>query len=299
MSLRLAVATEDFGTPLRRAILLAGQSQVSGIRLNARHEILSQNMSASALRQLSHYVQENRMEVAGLSCPTRHSLASPEYLDRRVELIRSAMALSRPLNSSSLLVSCGSIPDPAADTLPREPGYTDAEQPANPFSLSAQPSGDSKTITQADQFSALCQVVSDLAGYGNHVGCILALQLPGYDVSLTEQLLEAVTTGPLQIVFDPAVAVFTDTNVIDSYRHLYHHVGYIRARDGLRNSLYSGTETAVGDGVTPWDELMPTLIESDYSGWVCVERTGGDHRESDVLRGVSYLQSLLPPPADG
>ncbi len=278
---------------------MAGQVHVPGIRLNARRDILAQNMSASALKQLSHYVRENHMYVAGLSCPTRHNLASPEYLEERVELIRSAMTLSRPLNSSSLLVPCGLIPDPGQDSPSRVDVGSDAEHRENPFSLAGHPAEASRTITQADQFSTLCQVVSDLASYGNHVGCVLTLQLPNFDVSLLKQLLEAVTTGPLQIVFDPAVAVFTGANVIDSYRQLYNHVGYIRARDGLRNSDYSGTETVVGDGVVPWDELMPTLIEADYSGWVCVERTGGDHRESDVLRGVSHVQSLLPQPADG
>ena len=299
MSLRLAVATEDFGTSLRRAILMAGQAHVPGVRLNARREILAQNMSATALKQLSHYVRENRLQIAGLSCPTRHSLASPEHLEERVELIRSAMTLSRPLNSSSLLVPCGPLPDPGQDSSAHRDNSSNTKQLENPFALTGHPSEASKTVTRADQFSTLCQVMSDLASYGNHVGCVLTLQLPNVDVSLLKQLLATVTTGPLQIVFDPAVAVFTGADVIDEYRQLYNHVGYVRARDGLRNSDYSGTETAVGDGVVPWDELMPTLVEADYSGWVCVERTGGDHRRSDVLRGVSFLQSLLPQPADG
>ena len=299
MSLRLAVATEDFGTPLRRAIALAGNAQVPGVRLNARHEILAKNISASGLKQLSQYVRENRMEIAGLSCPTRHSLADSAYLEERVQLIRSAMELARPLHTSQLLVPCGLIPDPASDPPVAEPDSSDTAEPANPFSFASAPSESSKTVTQKDQFATLCQVATDLASYGNHVGCILTLQLTNYDVSLLEQLTAAVTTGPLQIAFDPAVAVFTGAQIIDTYRLLYRHVGYVRARDGIRNSDYSGTETPVGDGVVDWDELLPTLIEADYTGWVCVERTSGDHRETDVLNGVSRVKSLLPQPAEG
>jgi sugar phosphate isomerase/epimerase len=299
MSLQLAVATEDFGTPLRQAIPRAGQAKVPGVRLNARHEILAQNMSGSGLRQLGQYVRENRMDVAGLICPTRHSLADPDFLEERISLIRSAMDLTRPLHTKNLLVPCGLIPDPSADPPATEPGDSDPHQLANPFSYTADTGNSSRTMSRADQFNNLCQVTNDLAGYGNHVGCILTLQLPNYDVPLIKKLLAEVTTGPVQIVFDSAVCVFTGANVVDTYRNLYENVGYVRARDGRRNSDYSGTETAWGDGIVPWDEFLPTLIEADFTGWVCIERTGGDHKASDVLHGVSSAQSLLPQPADG
>jgi sugar phosphate isomerase/epimerase len=299
MSLRLAVATEDFGTPLRKAIALAGRARVPGVRLNARHEILAENISASGLRQLSQYAHQNRMEIAGLSCPTRHSLADPAYLEERVQLIRSVMDLARPLRTSHVLVPCGLIPNPASDRPVTEPDSADSAQLANPFSFAAAPSRNSNTVTQEDQFATLCQVVTDLVSYGNHVGCTLTLQLTNYSVSLVQQLITAVNDDPLQIVFDPAVAVFTGANIIDTYRHLYGHIGFVRARDGIRNADYSGTETPVGDGVVDWDELLPTLTEADYTGWVCVERTGGDHRETDVLKGVACVKSLLPEPAEG
>ena len=299
MPLQLAVATEDFGAPLRQALPRASQAQVPGVRLNARHEILSQNMSASGLRQLVQYVRENRMEIAGLNCPTRHGLADPDYLEERIKLIRSAMDLARPLHTASLLVPCGLIPDPSSDPPAAEPDDSDVDQLANPFSFSVGSTEISQASSHQEQFSNLCQVTNDLASYGNHVGCILTLQLPNYDIRLIKQLLASVTTGPIQIVFDSAVCVFTGANIIDTYRNLYEHVGYVRARDGRRNSDYSGTETALGDGIVPWDEFLPTLIEADFTGWVCVERTGGDHKESDILRGVSQTQSLLPQPTEG
>lgn len=298
MSLRLAVATEDFGAPLRRAVALAGRARVPGVRLNARHEILAEQMSATGLRQLGQYVRENRMQIAGLSCPTRHSLADPAWLEERVTLIRSAMDLVRPLQTSELLVPCGLIPDPAAEAPAATARPSAAEQPANPFSYAAASPRAAETSSPQNQFSTLCQVVSDLTSYGNHVGCVLTLQLPNYDVSLLERLMKAVTTGPLRIAFDPAVAIFTGANVIDTYRRLYQHVGYVRARDGRRNSDYSGTETAVGEGVVNWDELLPTLVEAEFAGWVCIERTAGDHRDTDVLNSVSRLKSLLPQPAE-
>lgn len=301
MSLRLAVATEDFGTSLRKAIPLAGRAQVAGVRLNARRELLADNMSTSGVKQLLQYVTENRMAVAGLSCPTRHSIAAPEFLEERIQLIRSAMDLAQPLQTPHLLVPCGPIPDPDRDpeSVTDQTNTTETDQVANPFGFATESPATKTAPTESEQFQTLCEVVSDLARYGNHVGCVLTLQLPDYNNRLIQRLLNAITTGPVQMAFDPAVAVFTGTDPVTTYRDLYSHVGYVRARDGVRNSDYSGMETAVGDGITAWDELLPTLIEADYTDWVCVERTGGDHRSTDVLRGVARIKSLLPQPAEG
>ena len=239
------------------------------------------------------------MEVAGLSCPVRHSLADPEYLEERISLIRSVMDLALPLKTSHVFVPCGLIPDPSAMQPAAEPDNSSVHPVEKLFSPATDSSTTPKTVTADDEFSTLCQVAGDLAGYGNHIGCTLTLQLPNYDVPLIERLTAAVTTGPLQIVFDPAVAVFTGVSVVDTYRKLYKNVGDIRARDGRRNSDVTGTETALGDGIVDWEEFLPTLVEADYAGWVCVERTYGGHREPDVLNGVSRVKSLLPHPAEG
>ena len=207
------------------------------------------------------------MQIAGLSCPTRHGLADPAYLEERVQLIRSGMELARPLHTSHLIVPCGLIPDSAADRALVEADSADPAQHDNPFSFASGPSQNSKSATQEDQFATLVEVLTDLVRYGNHVGCILTLQLANYQVSLVQQLLAAVTDGPLQIVLDPAVAVFTGANIIETYRQLYGHVGFVRARDGIRNADDSGTETAgrrrdCGLGRTPADAHRSRLQRS-------------------------------------
>ena len=300
MSLRLAVATEDFETTLRRAITRAAKAEVSAVRLNARREVLAEDISATGLRQLRQYVRENRMCIAGLSCPTRHSLAEQEFLEERVGVIRSAMDLARPLQCTTVMVHCGVIPDPDDCSEPTAPTGQHIHGSVSPFTFSESKRADSsKPLTNRDPFRDLCEVTSDLARYGDHVGCVLTLLLPNYDASRISRLLESVTTGPLQIVFDPAIAVFSGADVVSSFGALHDCVGWVRARDGIRNVDLSGMETAVGDGIVDWDQLLPTLIEADFPGWICVERTTGEHRASDVLKSVARVKSLLPQPTNG
>ena len=85
MGLRMAVATEDFGHPLRQAIRLAAQNPVQGLRLNARSEVKASEFTETGLRQLRHYVAEHQMQVAGLYYPSRHALADPQSLDQRLD----------------------------------------------------------------------------------------------------------------------------------------------------------------------------------------------------------------------
>lgn len=294
MSLRLAVATEDFGNNLKRSIAQAAQLAVKGVRLNARSELDVLKATNSGLRQTLLYVNERQMNVAGLSCPTKHALYEQEFLEPRLEIIRKSMSLVGKLQTKELIVRCGSIPDSedsGSDTPDNQ--RTDA---ADPFGFAA-----AATVAKpspAKQFATLCEILNDLAAYGNHVGCILQLQLTDFNVERIKLLLNAVTTGPLSIVFDPATAVMTGTDEIERYRTLYNSVGYVRARDAVRNVDGAGTEVAVNRGIVKWMELIPTIVEADYRGWVCIERTGGESRAEDVRSGVSYVKTLIPETGD-
>ena len=291
MSLRLAVATEDFGLPLRRAILQAAECRVSGIRLNARSELLAADVSASALRQILLFTGEHRMQIAGLVCPTRHGLHDSAYLDERLALIRRAMELVRPLGCTDLIVRCGRIPNPDESAQISEPDV-DVDNKVNPFSFTVPNAAPKRSL--ASEFSLLCEILNDLTQHGNHFGCCLTLQLADYNVPMVSRLLSEVKRGPLRLVFDTATAVLTGARVATAFRSLFPSIGFVRARDAQSGVDGAGIEVRMGDGQVNWLEVVPLLVEAEYSGWVCVERTGGDARPEDVRHGVSHLRALLP-----
>ena len=292
MSLRLSVATEDFAPSLKKAIGLAATCEVDGVRLNARTEVSAGQATESGLRQTLLFVKERQMRVAGLFCPTRHAIYDPEYLEPRVDIIRKSMSLARKLETTEVLIRCGRIPEPDVDSSSVHVTNVSVDDRPNPFSFSSPPA--KPVPSPAADFSLMCEVLNDLTDYGNHVGCVLNLQLTAYDLRLIGRLLAEVKAGPIGIAFDTATAVMSGADVIGTYRDLYHHVNVVRARDALRNVDGAGTEVGVGDGVVDWVDFLPTLAEADYTGWVCVERTGGEHRAEDVRHGVSCLKTLLP-----
>ena len=145
-------------------------------------------------------------------------------------------------------------------------------------------------------FDTLCDIVNDLAAHGSHHGAVLQLQLASYDLLRVSRLLSRINGGPVSLVFDPAICVMTGKSPVPLFRDLYQHIGYIRARDAQKDVDGGGIETPLGDGGVDWTELMPTLVDAEYSGWVCIERTGGDQRDEDVRTAVASLRTLLPVP---
>ena len=295
MTIRLAVATEDFGQPLRQAVRQAALLRVQGLRLNARTEIGAADLTETGLRQLRHFVEEHQLKVAGLYCPSRHSVADPQDLDRRLLMIRSAIERVRRLGCTDVLIRAGRIPDPAATAPQAAPGQPDNSQVdslRNPFSFA--PPQQLNQPGEADQFNLLSQVLADLAAFANHHGASLQLIVSDYDPSRISALLSRISTGPVQMVFDPAVCVMAGRHPAQVFRSLYQSVGYVRLRDAQRDVDGAGVEVPCGDGAVDWQELLAVLTEAMQPSWMCVERTGGDQRAADTVNAVRRLQSLLP-----
>ena len=297
-TLQLAVATEDFGQPLRQAILSAARNPVQGLRLNARTEVRPEEFSDTAIRQLKHMVEEHQLRVAGLMYSSRHSLQDPQHLDQRLDGIRTAMTQVRKLGTSELLVRVGKIPDPDQQQAVASvggPTNADVDSLRNPFSFAPSPqTGLSGQASEARQFELLCDIVNDLIAYGSRHGAVLQLQLTALDTGRIQRLLSRTKNGAVGIVFDPATCVMNGRSPIAQFRELYDRIGYVRARDAQKDVDGGGVEVPLGDGIVDWTELLPTLMEADYDGWFCLERTGGDQRADDVVSAVKAIRQLLP-----
>jgi len=298
MTLRLAVATEDFGQPLRQAITQAALNKVQGLRLNARTEVRGEEFSETALRQLKHYVAEHQLKVAGLMYSSRHAIYDKQHLDQRLDGIRSALTLVRKLGTSELLVRIGRIPDPESVALeadPSAPVNDDVDSLRNPFSFAPASSAlKSSGSSDAQKFQFLCSILNDLSGYASHHGATLQLQISSFERDRIQKLLAQITAGPVGIVFDPASCAMTGSSPVRVFRDVFQHVGYVRLRDSQKDVDGGGIEVAFGEGTVDWDELLPTIVEANLPVWTCVERTGGEQRSDDVRDAIRRIQKLLP-----
>lgn len=257
---RIAVPSAPFHNTLRLAIQSAAATGATGVQFDVRTEVRPTEFGDTARQQLRHYLAEFGLQIASTTLPTQGTLTDPDRLDRRVAAIREAMDFSRKLGASTLTVRLG--------TLPPE--------------------------TESPEYERLLNVLGDLAGYGNRIGCTPAVSTLGNTPAALQTLLTAVRRdGPLGLDFDPAGFVFAARSPASACRDLHSLIEHIQIRDGLRTDEGAGIETALGTGAVAWDEFLATVAEADYHGWLTLRRTGGDNIPTDLARGVQYVRNVL------
>lgn len=258
LPVRLAVTTRLWKAPLAEILDDLEGSPVDGLQFDLREELPCGSLTDSGRRDLLHRLRERGLALASAWVPLRHPLYAEYALDRRVAYLREAITFAAQLRIPTLCLSCGPLPE----TLETGPGRT------------------------------LIEILNDLCTHGNHQGVTVAIASTDPPARLRD-LLQQVTTGPVGIDFDPAYYAMSGSGVTETLKQLHPYISHVQLRDGVRDFTGGGQETAVGQGVVDWPELLATLGEMDYRGWLTAVRTQGDDRTGDVLRAVTQIRKVL------
>jgi len=261
MKLRYALPTRCLSTNLKQALLSATRLEVDGVQIDVRQELPADEMGATAIRDFRNRLREMNLSIASTAFPMRQALHTPEWIEQRLNSIRTAMTFSYQLGTDVLTLRPGTLPNPE-------------EQP--------------------DQWQIFCEILNDLAGFGNHSGVTLCLSLSMEYPQRVRQLFESVSAGPLGLNFDPVNVLAAERNVSETFREFHREIRHIRARDGLRNIDEEIEEYPIGMGAVDWTELLALLHEADYQNWIVLDRTAGENRLRDLSAGLAYLRQLLP-----
>jgi sugar phosphate isomerase/epimerase len=256
--LKLAVATEVFGLPLRESLLAAAEGGAQGVRFNARDELRPGDLTDTGRRQFLHLLGERDLSVASLTFPTRRALYDETQLEARLAALKSAIEFTRQLRSSVLTFRIGRLP---AD---------DSKEQAILFDL-----------------------LVDLARHGNQFGVVPCITPLAEPIDRLATLLSGIKSGPLGIDLDPAAMAVAGDPAHEVYRRHHQIVGHVLGRDAVKDLDGSSSEVALGRGEVDWVELLPMLSEGEYRGWVTVTRTQGEDRAGDALRAIKYLSQVV------
>jgi len=261
MSFQYAVPTRCLSQNIKQALLSASRMQVSGIQLDVRQELSAEELGPTGIRDFLNKLGELNLKVASGAFPMRQAIYDPQWLERRLETIRSAMAFCYQLGTDVMTIRPGRLPDP--EHRPHE-------------------------------WQVLCEILNDLAGFGNHAGVTLCLSLSMEFPDRARKLLSAVTAGPLGVFFDPLNVMSSEGDLSEIFRLFHQEVKHVRARDGIRNIDDEIEEQPLGMGGVDWPQFLALLHEADYQNWIVLDRTSGEDRQRDLTLGLSYLRQLMP-----
>lgn len=256
---RIGFPTRLLEGRLRDKIPQVAKFGANGIQLDLRYELKPGELSETGRRQFRNLFGEHDLALAPALFPLRRSLIDQEGLEERVAAITAALRFAADLRAPALIIRVGAIP--AAET---------------------------------DQRTLFVEVLNDLARAGEHVGVTFTVTAGREPAVQLAELLKSVTAGPIGVNCDPAAAVMNERDPAEEIRLLHEHLNHVRVRDGLRDTDGAGVEVPVGRGEVDWDELLASLAEIGFAGWMTPDRTSGEDMASDAARAVSYLRNVMP-----
>jgi sugar phosphate isomerase/epimerase len=232
---------------------------VTGVQFDVRNELRPGDLSQTGRRQLLHDLGDLGLVISSIQYPTRRGFADQDELEARVAGCREAMSFAYELKARVVTIRAGRVPEK----------------------------------DDAPEAAILRDVLTDLARHANNVGVSLAVTPSRDQAERLSAFLGSITTGPIGVNFDPAAFILAGQSPDAAFRTLHKLVLHFTVRDAVRDVDGGGVETAVGRGEVAWDEMLALLQESDYRGWMVIDRTQGDDKPRDALRAVKYLQNVL------
>jgi sugar phosphate isomerase/epimerase len=258
--LKIGIALEALGLPLRRALQEAERLGVTGVEVAAAGDLAPDRLSLTGRREFRHLLRGHNLELTALRCPLRRGLDVAENQEPRIDHVKKVLGLSFDLGPRVTIVQAGQVPEKDDD--PRAGLMTEA--------------------------------LRALAAHGDRVGATLALETGLESGEALRKFLDRIDTGSLGVNFDPANLLMNGFNPYESARALQGKIVRVNARDARRaGASRAAQEVPLGHGDIDWLFFAGVLEEVDYRGWLTVQRDGGSSRREDVAAGVSFLRRIV------
>jgi len=256
---KLGVRLECLGLPLRQALSQIERTGVAGVQVDSAGDLSPRNLSQTGRREFLHLFRSYNLELAALYCPLRHGLNVPEGLDARIEHVKRVMSLSFDLRARLVVIEPGPLPkdaDPASDT-------------------------------------SLQESLLSLARHGDRVGAVLALATGLEPGEVLAGLLGRFDTGGLGVSFNPANLLLNGIDPEASLRALQKQMVYFEAKDARPGSASrTAQEVPLGHGDIDWMQMIETLKEIEYHGWMTIRQDSGENRSASIASSVQFLKRL-------
>lgn len=274
---RIAVQTMCLQQPTRKALHTAARLGCEGVQFDASHQIRPEDMSETGLRHLRKLLADLNLRVSSIALPSQFGFAHADGLQQRVDAALGAMRLASQLHARVLVFNLGPVPvSPEQDSESRH-GVPDGKS----------------SIVQANDWSALVDVLSSLASRGDHLGVRLAAFAPNVEPHALKRLILALPEGALGVDLSPAPLVVAQGSAIDYVDVLGAHVVHVHGNDAVRDpGSQQGVEVELGRGLADYPQLLGRLEEHGYRGWITLVRQSSARQLEDLENAVRYLRAM-------
>ncbi|MBI2950515.1 sugar phosphate isomerase/epimerase [bacterium] len=256
--LKVGVMVESFRVGVREGVRMAKEVGADGIQVyTTRGEMAPENLSTSGRQDFLRYVQSQGLAISALCGDYgKGGFVNPEGLEQRAENTKHVFDLARDLGVSYVTTHIGQVPE---DRRSRE-------------------------------WSALVEVIRDVAAYGARLGCCFATETGPESGAHLRDFLKQVNSDGARVNYDPANMVMRGFDPVQGARDLKGFIVHTHAKDGVRHEDGTRKEVPLGEGQVPWDDYIAALDEAGYDGFYTVEREVGENPAADIRKAVAFLR---------
>lgn len=246
--------------PLRRSLPELRKLDVAGVELEAVGDLAPAQLSQTGRRELTHLLRSHDLELTALSCPLRRGLGVPENQDARIEYLRQALTMSWELGAKIVVIHPGPI-------------HEDEKDP---------------------RWTILNEALTALGRHAERVGTTLALETGLESGDDLAKFLDRFESGGLAANFNPGNLLIQGYDPYAAAGTLRNRIVHVHARDArLASSSRGAEEVPMGHGDIDWLQLLATLAQIEYRGFVTIERSPGANPLAEAKAAVEFLRCIL------
>jgi sugar phosphate isomerase/epimerase len=258
-NVKIAIQTRSLRQPLKQALRTAAGLGAAGVEIDARTELRPGELSRTGMRELHQWLANLNLSVSALAFPTRRGYDVAEDLERRVLATQAAMRFARELRADVVINRVGQVP-------------ADANDPS------------AVRMTEA---------LTAIGALGDHVGVRLAAQTAGESPHNLARLLDMLPEQTIGVDLHPTGLIHGGHSPAEAIELLGKHVLHVHACDAVREAAGGRSmEVELGRGMADLPNLIGSLTEFDYRGWITVERREAADPIAEIENAVAYLRSI-------
>ena len=298
---RLSVVASALTNDAREAPRLSRELGFAGLLLDAYAPSLSlPDLSQSGRRELRHIMASQAQTLVGVQVDLgSKGFALGADLDRLLSRVDQAIEASIALGAGVICMDLGSLPEPqdtprpkpsvtpeqagliilptSSDIAKSQPSTTTpASQPPDPQLVSHVDGALTALGEMADRYRATVAFSSSLAGFAAVDRAIGAARCPWFGIDL-----------------DP-VALLRDRWVSDEiFSRLGPLIRHVRARDAVVGADRRTKPVEVGRGNVNWPDLLGSLDEAAYAGWMTIDPIELSDRRHAAEGALERLKPIM------
>jgi sugar phosphate isomerase/epimerase len=255
---RLCVVAESLASDLRTSFRRARSLGVRGVELDARVDLDGGRVSATGLRQLRKWLDDEGLLVAAIRFPTRGGYGDTDRLEARVAATKRALDIAHALGTHVVTNHIGDIP-----------------------------------AEDSPSWGVMLGALRDIAAWSERAGASLCAEAGRATPADLLRLAAALPDGGLGCTLVTGALVVNGHDPADAAAELASLVRHVHLTDALPGAFAGhGRAVALGRGDVDVAATLGVLEERGYRGWFGLEVVDRRDPVGELTASIARLAAL-------